>query len=101
MIIKSIIDYRKHCNKLYFNFVDNSMRKLIPTYDNLKDESYAGMFFKDEGDFLTVKFEKDTKKPAGNGLYPFGSLQTTAVTKAELDKMTSLDELRAFLLRQL
>lgn len=73
----------------------------IPSFDSLRDSEWEGMFFKDEGDFLTVKFEKDTKKPAGDGLYPFGSLIRIHITKADLFQMKRKSDLLDFFKEQL
>ena len=53
----------------------------IPSFDELSDNDFAGYHFKDEGSYLAVKFEKATGKPAGNGLYEFGSLVTVTLDR--------------------
>ncbi len=77
------------------------MRKLFPRFEFLADQEYLGMFFKDEGDFLMVNFNKETKQPLGDELIPFDNVVSTYLTREDMSKLTSQEDLKNFLISQI
>ena len=62
---------------------------------SLADTEVEGMFFKDEGDFVTVKFDKSTKQPALPGkMYPFGSLLPVHITNEDIKEVKTPAQLK-------
>lgn len=68
------------------------MKKLIPSFSNLSDTEFEGMFFKDEGSYLAVKFDTLTQKPAvGDTMYPFGQLTSLSINRAVIKSLNTTD----------
>lgn len=76
------------------------MKKLSISFDDLADSNYLGMYFKDEGDYLVVKFNKQTKQPVSNGLLPFGSTLSAYITAIDMEGIDTEKQLKEFMYNQ-
>ncbi len=70
-------------------------------FDELADNTIEGIHFKDEGSFLTVKFDKATHQPiTGNAMYEFGSLAEVSLSRQEVRGSRNIEQLKTLLIQK-